>query len=150
MTRIGQILSKNVPLSEHDICEIVEEQKSTRSRFGDAALALGIVRPEQVWQAWIEQIQNEDVEIDLDALGVDVQAIEHLPPETAREFGVIPIRVHGNEIVVACAHRLDQASFLQVQAQCDKNIVVARARGASIERGIARHYPASPASGVAA
>lgn len=146
MTRIGQILCKNVPLSDHDIEEICQEQKSTRTRFGDAALALGVVRPEHVWQAWIEQIQGEDVEIDLDSLGVDTQAIAYLPGDVAREFGVVPVRVHQNEIVLACARRLEQQTLLQVQAQCDKNIVVARARGASIEREIARHYPTASAA----
>lgn len=140
MTRIGQILSKNVPLSAHDIEEICEEQKATRSCFGDAALALGVVRPEHVWQAWIEQIQGEDVEIDLDALGVDSQAVAHLPADVAHEFGVVPVRVHKNEIVLASARKVDQQTLLQIQAQCEKNIVIAIARGASVEREIARHY----------
>ena len=150
MTRIGQILSKNVPLSEHDIEEIVEEQKVTRSRFGDAALALGVVRPEHVWQAWIEQIQGEDVEIDLDGLGVDAQAVAHLSADVAHEYGVIPVRVHNNELVLACAHKVDQQTRLQIQAQCEKNIVIAIARGASVEREIARHYPSTVATSVAA
>src|SRR5690606_20585255 len=104
--RIGQILCRNVPLSEHDIEEIVEEQKATRTRFGDAALALGVVRPEDVWRAWIEQIQGENATVDLDLLGVDAQAVAYLPAPAAQKHKVVPIRVHGNELVVACARRL--------------------------------------------
>lgn len=150
MTRIGQILSKYVPLTEHDIEEIVEEQKTTRTLFGDAALALGVVRPEHVWQAWIEQIQGADVEIDLDLLGVDAQAVAYLSGDVAREFGVIPVRMFGNELVLACARRLEPQTVLQIQSQCEKNVVLARARGASIEREIARHYPIDPNQSVAA
>ena len=51
--RIGELLRKMVPLSRHDIEEILQEQTSTRRRFGDIALAWGLVKPEHVWeQIW--------------------------------------------------------------------------------------------------
>ncbi|HEY0009115.1 MAG TPA: hypothetical protein VGB55_10365, partial [Tepidisphaeraceae bacterium] len=61
--RIGQILSRSVPLTEHDLEEILQEQKVTRQRFGDAALALGMVQPKHVWDAWMQQLHTADTTI---------------------------------------------------------------------------------------
>ena len=53
--RIGELLSRIVPLSGHDVEEILEEQSANRRKFGEIALAWGLCRPEHVWDAWCQQ-----------------------------------------------------------------------------------------------
>src|SRR5439155_6477219 len=53
--RIGELLSRMVPLSGHDVEEILQEQSATRRRFGEIALAWGLCKPEHVWDAWGQQ-----------------------------------------------------------------------------------------------
>ena len=139
--RIGQLLSRIVPLTDHDVEDILQEQKATRQRFGDAALALGMVQPEHVWKAWIQQLQSTCVEIDLDQLGIDTQALHHVPRSVIEQFRVLPIRVSGQELVVACARALDDVSRQKLQKQVAERLVFVLARPGQVESEIARHFP---------
>jgi hypothetical protein len=139
--RIGEILSSLVPLSGHDIEEILSEQSSTRRRFGDIALAMGLCRPEHIWRATSTQLDAGPIQVDLDALGVDSQALEHIPAKTARALGVVPLRVFGDELVVA-AH----ADSLPIASDALPEILGLRikfviAERAQLERALLKYYP---------
>src|SRR2546423_848682 len=54
--RFGEILGRLVNLSGHDVNEILEEQNATHQRFGEIALSWGLCAPEDVWQAWCDQL----------------------------------------------------------------------------------------------
>ncbi|MBV8780792.1 MAG: hypothetical protein JO353_05280, partial [Phycisphaerae bacterium] len=102
--RIGDILSRIIPLSGHDIEEILQEQRSSHRRFGDIALAMGLCQPADVWRAWSGQLDCPEGgvrHIDLDAVGIDSQAIEFMSAIDARRWTAIPVRVFGDELVVA-------------------------------------------------
>jgi hypothetical protein len=122
--KIGQLLSEIVPLSTHDLEDILQEQKTTRQRFGDAALSLGMVQPEHVWQAWVRQIESECTEIDLDELGVDTQTIDRLPGSIENQYRVIPVRQTEGRMVIACAASLDEISKQQIQNRLPKHEVI--------------------------
>ena len=81
-----------VPLSGHDVEEILEEQSNNRWKFGEIALSWGLCRPEHVWDAWCQQSSQEGETLDLERVGVDARAAALLKPE-ARELMVIPVRV---------------------------------------------------------
>ena len=103
--RFGEHLGRLVELSPHDVHEILAEQHGTRRRFGEIALSWGLCRPEHVWRAWAEQAIEDGQPVDLDAVGVDAQAVSHLPGDVAAAHGVIPIRTFADQIVIACATR---------------------------------------------
>ncbi|MGH7176342.1 MAG: hypothetical protein ACREJC_03080, partial [Tepidisphaeraceae bacterium] len=86
--RIGELLSRLVPLSTHDIDEILHEQSSTRKPFGAIALSMGLCRPEHVWRAWCGQLDDVLPTVDLDTFGVDAQALSFVPAATAAQFSV--------------------------------------------------------------
>lgn len=137
--RIGQILSQTVPLSEHDVEEILQEQHVSRARFGDAALALGKAQPEQVWEAWVKQLRESPV--DLDRVAPDHAAVAALPRTLALAAKVVPLRLRGNQLLVAYAgatlpdqNALERASGYQVIAVAGKS--------ESVERALVKFYPA--------
>ena len=139
--RIGEILSNLVPLSGHDIEEILSEQLATRRRFGDIALSMGLCRPEHIWKATTAQLDAGPRHVDLDAFGIDSQALEHLPAKTARALGVVPLRTYGETLVVA-AH----ADSLVVAADVlpvilSHNIKFVIADRAQVEAALATYYP---------
>src|SRR5678815_2393749 len=101
--RIGELLSRMVPLSCHDVEEILQEQSNNRRKFGEIALAWGLCRPEHVWDAWCQQADSQNHTLDLDKIGVDARAAASIPAEVARQFGVIPIRIAGDCALVAIA-----------------------------------------------
>jgi hypothetical protein len=147
--RIGQILSRLVPLSDHDVEEIIHEQKSTRLRFGDAALALGLVRPSDVWSAWSEQLDSSGGEIDLSANGIDVQAISRIDAATAQRFQVVPVRVSPTALVVASTESLGEEDRRTIEQVAGVHTVFVRASAADIEQALSTYY-ASASSRTAA
>src|SRR5215212_9298631 len=92
--RFGELLSRLVPLSGHDVEEILQEQTANRRKFGDIALSWGLCKPEHIWDVWAEQSAHGDHEfVDLEKAGVDAQAAALLPAEVARDLNVIPVRM---------------------------------------------------------
>ena len=144
--RIGERLSGMIPLSGHDIEEILSEQGATGKRFGDIALQMGLCTPEDIWRAWSGQLAETPQRVDLDTFGVDAQAIAHLPINVALALHVLPVRVLGDELVIA----VDEAAYPEVAKQ-----LLAILRGKAqfvlsnhqqIARAIRRYYARSTAA----
>lgn len=111
--RIGERLSGMVPLSGHDIEEILSEQSGSGKRFGDIAMELGLCTPEHIFRAWSSQLAESPQRVDIESFGVDSQAIAHLPYNLAVRFHAMPLRVLENELVVA----VDEAAYPEVAKQ---------------------------------
>ena len=107
--RIGERLSNLVPLSGHDIEEILSEQGSTGKRFGDIAIELGLCLPEHIWRAWSSQLADSPQKVDIDSFGIDAQAISHLPHQLAVRYHAMPLRVLDDVVVIA----VDEAVYPQ-------------------------------------
>lgn len=99
--RFGELLGRLVSLTPHDVSEILEEQASSRRRFGEIALAFGLCKPDHVWRAWWTQLSGAPERVELDTIGIDTQAVGHLPRELAMQYNVIPLRVCGTQMVLA-------------------------------------------------
>src|SRR5688572_26510075 len=141
--RIGEILSNLVPLSGHDIEEILSEQSSTHRRFGDIALSMGLCRPEHIWKATSTQLDAGPMQVDVGTVAIDSQALEDLPAKTARAVEVVRLRVVGDTLVVAArADSLGVASeVLSVMLSNDIKFVIAER--AQVERALGTYYPKS-------
>ena len=101
--RFGELLSRLVPLSGHDIEEILQEQTANRRKFGDIALSWGLCKPEHIWDAWAQQSAHDHELVDLEKVGVDAQAAALLPAEVAHKLNVIPVRMASDIVLVATA-----------------------------------------------
>jgi hypothetical protein len=99
--RIGELLRRLVPMSAHDVDEVLQEQRGTPRRFGEVAISLGLCRPEHVWKAWATQTTDVVQRVDLSDVGIDAQAVVVIPLEMAKRFGVIAIRASKDQIIVA-------------------------------------------------
>lgn len=99
--RIGQILRRIVPLSGHDIEEILHEQAGSQKRFGEIALTMGLCSREHILRAWIEQLGEAPHPVNLRDLGIDAQAVQRLDAATSLRHRAIPVRLLGDQLVVA-------------------------------------------------
>src|SRR4051794_28284086 len=99
--KIGELLRRMVPLSRHDVDEILQEQRASQLRFGETAISMGLCRPEHVWRAWCGQSSDEIQCVDLDEVGVDSQATPLIAREVAMRFGAIPLRFTSGALLVA-------------------------------------------------
>jgi hypothetical protein len=141
--RIGEILSRIISLSNHDIEEILHEQRATRRPFGDIALAMGLCQPEDIWQAWSGQLDGTNGsprKVDLETIGVDAQALEFINVEDACRWCAIPVRVFGDELVIAVDEASDPQSRSAIRVRRGLRVKFVLANRRQIEREIATYY----------
>ena len=81
--RIGELLRRLVPMTAHDVDEVLQEQRGTPRRFGEVAISLGLCRPEHVWKAWATQTSDTVEKVDLNVVGIDAQATAKLSSDVA-------------------------------------------------------------------
>ena len=138
--RIGQLLQRVVPISEHDIHEILTEQSNTRRRFGSIALSWGLCEPEHIWSAWLSQLEYGPQHVNLRDMGIDGQATAHMSRELALRFRAVPVRVLGEQIVIA----IDETYLEQAREELGKllarEIKFVTADAIEIDRAIKKYY----------
>lgn len=142
--RFGELLSRLVHLSGHDVDEILAEQNASHRRFGEIALSLGMCTPENVWQAWCEQLLTQVQKVDLESLGVDAQAAAMIPRDLAHRHRAIPIRSLENILVVAVADANTQSVAAELELVTLREIRFVVADAQQIQRAIDSYYPIAP------
>jgi hypothetical protein len=138
--RIGAVLSQMGQLTPHDINEILAEQRTTGARFGEIALALGLVQPEHIWAAWCAQLAKQLERVDLYEIGIDAQAIEQVPAELARGLHVVPVRLCERELVVAVADATRVAGLAELAQRTNLSVRCVLADAGQIAGALSTYY----------
>ena len=137
----GELLGRLVPLSNHDVCEILEEQSASRRRFGQIALTWGLCDPQHIWHVWAAQLHGRTPRIDLGTTGIDTQATLHLPAALAARLGVIPVRsVDGRLIIAASESALAPAAEALATADVQQKVCFVLADPHQIDQAIRTYY----------
>jgi hypothetical protein len=139
----GECLGKLVRLSAHDVSEILEHQAATRRKFGEIALAWGLCRPQHIWQAWWEQLSTDTPTVDLHRIGVDAQAVGHMPADLAVQFRAVPLRCHEDQLVVATCERGLARASAELPGLLGKHVKFVFAEPTQLDEAIAAYYPAA-------
>src|SRR2546423_15645988 len=139
--RIGELLRAMVPLSGHDVEEILQEQSSNGRKFGEIALAWGLCQPQHVWDAWCQQGDRDGETLDLDKVGIDARAAALLPAETARQLGMIPLRVASDCALIATSDAAPEHATNQLAELLHRRIKFVRATREQIAAMIEMDYP---------
>ena len=139
--RFGEVLARFVPLSGHDVAEILEAQAVSHRRFGDIALSWGLCRPDHIWRAWSVQLAHRSQRVDLDLSGIDTQALAHMPAALAREFGAMPIRALGDQLIVAASELALGRAAAELPRLLNREIQFVLADAQQVDQAIRFHYP---------
>ena len=141
--RIGELLSRMVALTGHDVEEILQDQDTTHRRFGEIALSWGLCQPEHIWSAWCHQVRDAQADaapVDLDRDGIDAQAVALLPADAARVLRVIPIRAGENEVVLASAEPVGERTRAELQKILGRTVKFVTAPKRQIDAAIEGYY----------
>jgi type IV pilus assembly protein PilB len=139
--RIGELLKRLVPLSTHDVDEILNEQRASQRRFGETAISMGLCRPEDVWRAWCGQSSDQIERVDLDDVGIDAQATPLISRDVAMRFGVIPLRVSGGALVVATSDLCFEEASVGLPPLVNLKLKFVLAPQEQIHRALGMYYP---------
>jgi hypothetical protein len=137
----GQLLSQVTKLSEYDISEILEEQSITPRRFGQIALAFGLCKPQDIWKAWWEQLADPPLRVDIAAIGIDTQSLAAVPREMALQFGVIPLRGFGQQLVIAASDEVIEVAQRELSSRLKYQLKFVLADARQIAQMIELIYP---------
>lgn len=139
--RFGELLSHLVTLTPQDISEILEDQTSSRRRFGEIALSLGLCKPQHVWKAWWSQLSGAPERVDLEAIGIDSQSLCHLPRALAVDYNVIPVRASGTQMVIAAGEGALMRAMEELPRRLKIQLKFVLADPRQIRQAIATYYP---------
>ncbi len=131
--RIGEVLCRMGVIARQNIPAILAHQRQTRQKFGQIAIRLGLATHEQVWEAWARQLAQREG-IDLAETGSDTAALELIPLSTARQIGIVPLRLWGRHLVIAAPPDLPKDTLAKLANTTHCRIHVCIADCAAIRR----------------
>jgi hypothetical protein len=138
--KFGQMLGRFVPMSEHDIHEILDEQAVCRRKFGEIALSWSMCRPDHVWRAWCAQLAHEPQRVDLQEVGVDTQALAAIDHAVANEYSVLPLRVMDDELIVATSESSFDRARQALPGLLKRSVRFVHSDEQAIRDAIQKHY----------
>ena len=139
--RIGEILRRSVPLSRQDVDEILEDQKTTRRRFGEIALSWGLCQPEHLWSAWCDQLTDNLQRVNLQELGIDAQAAALISQEDARKLRVVPVRMSETEVIIVADAPLTDPSHDALKVILGRQVKLVLTSAQQLDQALEDYYP---------
>jgi type IV pilus assembly protein PilB len=103
----GEILVEMGLLTDEQVKQVLEVQKTTQQKFGQIVIRLGLATADQVWEAWARQMSYRRRFVEPMEVGIDTAAVLRVTIPTARALRVVPLRLWGDNLVVAGAPDLD-------------------------------------------
>lgn len=104
---IGQILKTRKLVREGQVQEALETQREQGGLFGQCLVALGHCTGADIAMGLAEQAGLETV--DLEHVEPTAEALEKVDGSTAHTFGVLPLRIDGDTLVLAIGDPLNTA-----------------------------------------
>ncbi|WDP93047.1 MAG: type IV-A pilus assembly ATPase PilB [Desulfobacter sp.] len=121
-TRIGEILSKEGQITSIQLNEALATHKKTQERLSSILLSKGYIDPDTIVNV-LGRLYNYSV-VRFSQIKGDKAAMEALPYETAKTDLVFPLKVSGDDLVVAMAEPTDTEAVEALGKATGKNIQV--------------------------
>ena len=135
---LGRILAEMGVVTEEQLTEALDLQRTTSVRTGDALLSLSYCQPADIARALSKQF-GRDV-VDPRAIDIPQEALDAVPKAMAREHHLIPITREDGRLTVAVADPLDLYALdhLRFATNCEIDFVIAASD--AIEEAISQKY----------
>ena len=120
---LGKILNSHGIITEEQITQAMAYQQKHACQMGDALIKLGFCTERHVARALAEQ--NLFPFVDLEETPPQPQALRLISKAMAAEYGVIPVRVDGNRLLVVAQNPFDLRIDAVVHKAAGMPVVVA-------------------------
>jgi len=139
--RIGAVLIKQGVLSEAQVREILDWQKTHTMPFGQVARQLFQIEEAAIWKAWATQMAGYLAKVDIADQRPDDRVLTLLRAQEAWRLCALPLRLDEGHLVVATTiDKLpDAAAYFHVRSDLFVEFVMAEQ--VQIEQAIMRSYP---------
>ncbi len=119
--KIGEILVEMGALAPAEVRLVVDQQRESGQRFGETAIARGVLSDDVVAQALAQQFGLEYA--DLDIIVADPALGESLPPELSIRYNFIPLQKTEDGLVIAISDPTNVAELDDLEMQLDMQLV---------------------------
>jgi type IV pilus assembly protein PilB len=119
--KIGEILVEMGALAPAEVRLVLEHQGKSGLRFGETAIARGMLSDELIAQALAQQFGLEY--IDLAEVLSDPEVAESLPPELPIRYNFIPLRKGEDGLVIAIFDPTNVSALDNLEMQLDMPVV---------------------------
>ncbi len=135
---LGKLLLDKGLISKAQLEEAVEEQRRTGKLLGLVLVDLGFVQEQDIYQSLGMQLGMETV----DPLAVDIpkEVLHKINPSMARIYGIMPIRMEGDDLVVALSNPLNPHILDDLRFMLDTEVRAVLAGEEKIKQAIKKHY----------
>lgn len=136
--RIGDLLVEAGVLSPEKLQQALLEQKESRMRLGDLLVSRGYVSEQQFIE--VLEFQLGIPHVQLFRQKIEPKVINLIPQRIAEQHTVLPLRIEGNRLIVAMADPLDYFAIDELRMSTGFRIEPALASKEELLRAIQRHY----------
>lgn len=140
--RLGEILVEQGVLSEQQVFEIIQAQKTNRQPFGVLAERMFEVTIDSIEAAWIEQYHRFTGTLDLEGSLFDDEALRLVNRRQAWQFEVLPVQFEptGELLMAASRNRLARAVTFAAR-HIDRVVYFRVAESRQLREFLQKHYP---------
>ncbi|MCC6908513.1 MAG: hypothetical protein IT430_11265 [Phycisphaerales bacterium] len=140
MLRLGELLVQLGHLTEEQVEEILEAQRQGGRPFGYLAEKLFGLSVSEIEGAWAKQYEMMTGTVDLGRERIDREVGSLLSRRQAWQFGIIPLRRHGNELLMGTTVEHLPRAVRFVTWHIDEPVSFVIATPASVEAMLKVHY----------
>jgi type IV pilus assembly protein PilB len=139
--RLGELLVRNELINEDQLKRASEEQKRNGGRLGSALIKLDFLDEQTLTNFLAKQYGVPFV--DLENMELDLSVVNHVPPEVAQKYQIIPIERIGSTLKIAMCDPSNIFAIDDIKFMTGFNIGVTVAAETGIKNAIDRYYDQS-------
>ena len=136
--RIGDLLLAAGAISEQQLHEALEIQKSTKQRLGDVLIDNRIITEHQLIEALQQQLGVDF--IDLTAVTIPLELAKYVPRGIAKKYCVVPVKLVNDELYVAMSDPLNFEAQEELKAASHRRVVPMISTRRATEQAITTLY----------
>ena len=137
---IGEILIQKKLISWEQLQDALEEQKKTKELTGEILVRKKYVSESLLFKALAEQYKMRFV--DIKRTRVNPKAIQAIPKSIAEKYGIMPVEVVQNTLIIAISNPVHSWPEFELKALSKfSNIETVLSLPEDIRQAILEHYP---------
>ncbi len=136
--RLGDILVNNGAITQEQLNQALELQKTKHERLGTILIEEGIIN-EQLLIETLEMQLGIDF-IDLSKVRIPIELASLVPKNIARRHGVVPVRLNKDELTLAMSDPLNFVALEEVRTATRKRILPKIATTVAVNKAISTLY----------
>jgi type IV pilus assembly protein PilB len=135
---LGEVLIEAGVIDAKGVARAMEVQKKSGGRLGSVLVILGLCSEHQIREALYDQLGVEVV--DLGLMEPDREALDLLPIEMIRRYGVVPLKLDGNRLWVAMMDPYNLAAIDDIRFSTGRSrLIINACTEGDFRRFIAHH-----------